>query len=128
MLGSMRLPECSFCPIISDLESNVEPDAIVVAEWPDAIAILPRECDDKRGCVDGHTLVIPRLHVPDAAADPLVTAVTMARAAELAANLDDFNIITSKGKAATQTVFHLHLHVIPRVEGDGLALPWGVAA
>lgn len=34
------------------------------------------------------------------------------------------NIITSRGSAATQTVYHLHLHVVPRREGDGLGLPW----
>ena len=34
------------------------------------------------------------------------------------------NLITSIGAAATQTVFHLHVHVVPRHEGDGLLLPW----
>lgn len=34
------------------------------------------------------------------------------------------NLITSRGGAATQTVFHLHVHVVPREAGDGLALPW----
>lgn len=36
----------------------------------------------------------------------------------------DMNLITSRGPAATQTVPHLHLHLIPRREGDGLTLPW----
>lgn len=112
---------CTFC----DIATGTGP-ATVVAEWPETVAILPRERDGKRGCADGHVLVIPRVHVPDAAAEPLVTAITMARAAELANWLGyaDFNIITSRGAVATQTVFHLHVHLVPRAEGDGLALPW----
>lgn len=112
---------CAFCDIAAGTAH-----ATVVAEWPETIAVLPRDRDGKRGCTDGHVLLIPRVHVADAATDPLVTGITMARAAELANRLDyaDFNIITSRGAAATQTVFHLHVHLIPRVEGDGLALPW----
>jgi histidine triad (HIT) family protein len=34
------------------------------------------------------------------------------------------NLSTSKGEAATQSVFHLHVHVVPRQEGDRLPLPW----
>jgi histidine triad (HIT) family protein len=82
--GYMR---CPFCLIIAG-----KAPATVVAEWPDAIAILPREHGGRRGCTDGHTLVIPRVHVPDMAADPLVTGMTMARAAELAARVGDCNI------------------------------------
>jgi histidine triad (HIT) family protein len=42
----------------------------------------------------------------------------------MAAETGPCNIITSVGAEATQTVFHLHLHVVPRRFGDGLALPW----
>lgn len=114
-------PGCVFCAIVAGASP-----ATVVAEWPDAIAILPRaDQAGRRGCTDGHTMVIPRVHVPDFAADPAVFAATAARAAELAARLGgDFNVITSKGTAATQTVFHLHVHLVPRRGGDGLALPW----
>jgi hypothetical protein len=38
--------------------------------------------------------------------------------------MESFNLITSVGAAATQTVRHLHIHLIPRREGDALALPW----
>jgi histidine triad (HIT) family protein len=115
---------CDFC----DIAAGTGP-ATIVAEWPDALAILPRpDAAGRRGCTDGHILVLPRAHVADFAADPMVTAATMARAAQLAARLatdtTDFNIITSKGAAATQTVWHLHVHLIPRRSGDGLALPW----
>ncbi|MFJ7424116.1 HIT family protein [Streptomyces uncialis] len=106
--------DCTFCAIVAG-----ELPATVVREWDDTVAILPRG-----GCTEGHVLVIPRTHVADAGADPEVTARTMARAAELMAEHEDANIITSKGVHGTQTQFHLHVHVVPRVEGDGLALPW----
>jgi histidine triad (HIT) family protein len=48
----------------------------------------------------------------------------MHRAAELMAEHPAANLITSKGSAATQTVFHLHVHLVPRQVDDGLPLPW----
>lgn len=39
-------------------------------------------------------------------------------------NYPDCNFITSSGLDATQTVFHYHMHIVPRHEGDGLRLPW----
>jgi histidine triad (HIT) family protein len=103
---------CVFCEIVAGTAP-----AKVVATWPDAIALVPLT-----PVVDGHTIVIPRRHVPDLAADPDVAAAVMRRTAEIAT--PPCNIITSAGSAATQTVFHLHLHIVPRTPGDGLALPW----
>jgi histidine triad (HIT) family protein len=88
--------------------------------WPDAVAIRP----DTGGVHPGHLLVLPRVHVPDVGTDSVVTAAVMARAAELAAGLPHANVITSKGVHATQSVRHLHVHVVPRAEGDDLPLPW----
>jgi histidine triad (HIT) family protein len=67
------------------------------------------------------------VHVADVGHDPYVSAATMKRAAQLAAT-QWCNVITSRGRVATQSVFHLHLHLVPRAEGDGLALPWEPAA
>lgn len=76
--------------------------------------------------VDDHVLVVPRRHAVDAAEDPPTTARTMLAAAMYAAeHYKEFNIITSAGKAATQSIFHLHLHLIPRTSEDGLMVPWG---
>lgn len=73
----------------------------------------------------GHRLVVPREHVADFAADPRVSAEVMAVASNLAHEASGaFNVITSRGAEATQSVMHLHLHLIPRSEGDGLKLPW----
>lgn len=78
----------------------------------------------------GHKLIIPVEHVHDAGSYPPVTARVMGRAAEyalsqrLAGEFECFNIITSAGGLATQTVYHLHVHVVPRRADDGLLLPW----
>ncbi|MEV7681412.1 RNase adapter RapZ [Streptomyces sp. NPDC088341] len=106
---------CVFCQIVAGTEP-----ATVLRQWDDALAIKPRG-----GVNAGHTLVIPRRHVDNAVVDPAITALTMARAAELGAELGcDLNVITSVGALATQTVFHLHVHLVPRTADDGLPLPW----
>jgi histidine triad (HIT) family protein len=105
---------CVFCEIIAG-----RAPAQIVEEWDDALALVPL-----KPVVQGHTLVIPRQHVTDFVDDPIVSAHTMYRAAELAAGLGSYNLITSKGRPATQSVFHLHLHLVPRAANDGLALPW----
>ena len=104
--------DCAFCRIINEVEP-----ATFVRRWTDAVAIVPLN-----PVTEGHILVIPRQHVQDATDAPHVTAQTMLRAAAIAA--PPCNIITSAGPEATQTVFHLHIHVVPRRAGDGLALPW----
>ena len=106
--------ECVFCDII-----NGKAPAEIRKNWDHAIALVPLN-----PVVEGHLLIIPKLHVANAAEDPDVTGDAMACAAEYARIYDSFNIITSAGSAATQTVGHLHLHLIPRAEGDGLSLPW----
>lgn len=75
--------------------------------------------------VPGHVLFVPRGHFSDAASDPLATAHVMRYAAAYAKEQErPFNLITSAGSEATQTVFHLHVHYVPRAAGDGLPLPW----
>lgn len=102
---------CVFCAKIA--AGDVE------RRWPAVVCFEPLN-----PVTPGHMLVVPVVHVPDVAADPFWSGQTMHAAAELAAQVGDCNVITSCGTAATQTVRHLHLHVIPRVVGDGLALPW----
>lgn len=103
---------CVFCDIVAGLES-----ADIVCEWDYAVAFIPLA-----PVVPGHVVVVPRVHVPDFTTDPLISAEVMRCAAQIAD--PPCNVITSAGAAATQTVFHLHLHIVPRADGDGLALPW----
>jgi histidine triad (HIT) family protein len=105
--------ECPFCEIVAG-----RAPAEIFHEWDNALAIVPLN-----PVTEGHLLVIPKVHVADVGHDPQVSAFTMERAAQLSAN-QWCNIITSRGRVATQSVFHLHIHVVPRREGDGLALPW----
>lgn len=110
--GVVTQDPCVFCDIIAGDEP-----AEFVRRWTDAVAIVPLN-----PVTPGHVLVIPRAHVVDASDRPHIAAQAMERAASIA--VPPFNIITSAGKEATQSVFHLHLHVVPRAENDGLALPW----
>lgn len=74
----------------------------------------------------GHFLVVPRTHVTSALAAPPFAGRAAEYAAYLAVEmgLQACNLITSAGTLASQTVMHLHVHVVPRRTGDGLALPW----
>ncbi|MPZ27527.1 MAG: HIT domain-containing protein [Micromonosporaceae bacterium] len=108
----MLVDGCVFCQIVAR-----RAPAQIIHEWPDALAIVPLQ-----PVAPGHLLVLPVQHVRDFMADPAVTAAVALRAAEIAHR--PCNLIASAGGAATQTVWHLHLHVVPRRSGDGLALPW----
>ena len=107
---------CPFCAIAYD-----GAPATFVRLWPHAFAIVPLD-----PVVLGHTLVIPDRHVTDFADNPAITGMTAQCAAELCRDLDleDANLLTSKGKIATQSVFHLHWHLVPRRRDDRVALPW----
>lgn len=108
-------PGCPFCAIVYS-----HAPAKVVARWDDAIAIVPLN-----PVTEGHELVIPKLHVQDALEDPELTGRMFQYAATIAADRGrPFNLITSAGTEATQTVWHLHVHIVPRRHLDGLALPW----
>lgn len=88
----------------------------------------------RRGCyifeplnpvTPGHLLVVPGEHVMDASVAPATASAVMFEAAMKVQRLGGAaNIITSVGAAATQSVYHLHVHVVPRRPDDGLSLPW----
>jgi histidine triad (HIT) family protein len=74
---------------------------------------------------EGHLLVVSRRHLEDFTENPEHFGAVCMDAARIAQRQGgDYNLITSKGDAATQTVRHLHVHLLPRRPNDGLALPW----
>lgn len=106
--------ECPFCRI-----AERDPDEQIMRVIGDSFVIEPLN-----PVTPGHLLVIPTKHVEDATEDPSITGATMYAASLVARVSGDCNIITSVGEAATQTVRHLHVHVVPRASYDGLHLPW----
>jgi histidine triad (HIT) family protein len=109
--------ECVFCRIVRD-----EAPADIVRAWPDNAQCAVLAFVPLHPVAEGHLLVVPVTHVADALENPLVTAAVMRRAVELAEA--PCNLITSVGVEATQSVRHLHVHIVPRRKDDGLALPW----
>ena len=103
---------CPFCEIVAG-----RGPAQIVAEWNDMIALVPLN-----PVTPGHVLVVPRCHVTDAKEVPWITGNAFMRAASLAEK--SFNLITSVGEEATQSIGHLHVHIVPRRVDDGLSLPW----
>jgi histidine triad (HIT) family protein len=114
-------PDCLFCKIAAG-----EIPATRVREDERTIAFM-----DINPATRGHLLVIPREHATDlleVGADELTACLLAAQ--ELAARVkerlgaDGVNLLNSCGRDAWQTVFHFHIHVIPRYAGDPLRLPW----
>ena len=115
---------CAFCAIALGDDRTVE----IVCEGESWIAFFPLE-----PATPGHTLVIPRAHVSDLWAAPVALVaelmagvLSVGDAINAAVNPEGMNLITSAGKAAEQTVFHLHLHVVPRWAQDGFGRIWPI--
>ena len=80
----------------------------------------------------GHCLVLPKVHAAnifeidsEIVAEGFKVAQKVAKAVQKATNCDGVNILQNNGEAAGQTVFHLHIHVIPRIKGDDVKLGFG---
>lgn len=111
---------CVFCGIVQGTEP-----AEVIAEDDDTVSFL-----DIAPFTTGHTLVIPREHTEDLwSADEETAAAVMRSAHRVAAVLrdrlapDGLNLLQATRQIAFQTVFHLHVHVIPRYRDDTVAVP-----
>ena len=121
----MGAQDCVFCKIIAG-----ELPSLIIDEDERTISFM-----DISPATPGHALVIPRVHSPDllsiAREDLQAVALTAQRIAlrvKQRLDADGVNLINSCGERAWQTVFHFHVHVIPRYEGDPLKLPWLPAA
>lgn len=113
--------DCIFCKIVAG-----ELPATIVDEDERTLAFM-----DISPATRGHALVIPRAHARDLheidREDLEAVAATAQRVAARARDklgADGVNLLQSSGAAAWQTVFHVHVHVIPRYDGDPLKLPW----
>ncbi|MCQ6271016.1 HIT domain-containing protein [Pseudarthrobacter sp. R1] len=114
--------DCPFCQIIH-LD---DPDVREVYRDDQVVAFFPLE-----PATLGHTLVVPRQHVPDIWSLDEETASRLARVTVRLANVmrrslqpEGLNVIQSNGKVATQTVLHLHVHLVPRWTGDAVGRIW----
>ena len=112
---------CLFCQIIADEISSYR-----IAETERAVAFM-----DIFPATPGHALVIPRRHSADAldaADEDLAACITLAarvgRAAVAGLGVDGVTFQSLARAAAGQTVFHSHIHVIPRRAGDQFVFPW----
>ena len=111
--------DCPFCARIA--AGEYDEDMSLSGETGRGVAVF----EPLKPVTRGHLLVVPFRHVRDATTEPHVTGYVMEHAGRLLANLGyQANIITSVGLDASQSVFHLHAHIVPRRPGDGLALPW----
>jgi histidine triad (HIT) family protein len=121
----MRDPDCLFCKIIAG-----ELPAQIIDQNERTVSFM-----DINPATRGHALVVPRSHVANLlevdAEDLAATALAAQRLAQRVTErlgADGVNLLNSCGSAAWQTVFHLHIHVIPRYTDDPLRLPWIPAA
>ena len=114
-------PDCLFCKIIAG-----EIPSTRIYEDERTVAFM-----DINPATRGHVLVVPREHTRDLLTiDPEDLAAVAQAAQKIAKTMperlssDGLNLLNSCGRAAWQTVFHFHMHVIPRYAADPLRLPW----
>lgn len=115
------MENCIFCKIASG-----EIPATTLYEDQDFRVIL-----DLGPASKGHALILPKEHyaniyeIPEElAAKAMILAKKMAGVLTQALKCDGFNIVQNNGEPAGQTVFHFHMHLIPRYEGDDVGLTW----
>jgi diadenosine tetraphosphate (Ap4A) HIT family hydrolase len=114
--------DCPFCEVIA----REDPDAREVFRNEHVVAFFPTE-----PATLGHTLVVPKAHIRDiwsldstTAAELSEVILRLATAIREAVEPDGLNVIQSNGEAATQTVPHLHVHLVPRWHGDPIGRIW----
>lgn len=117
----MKKDDCIFCKI-----ANGEIPSKTLYEDADFRVIL-----DLGPATKGHALILPKDHyanlyeLPDeTAAKVMQLAKKMATQMTEKLGCDGFNLVQNNGETAGQTVFHFHLHLIPRYEDDGQKIGW----
>ena len=117
----MKDGNCIFCKL-----ANGEIPTSTLYEDEDFRVIL-----DASPAAKGHALILPKEHYSnlyelddELAAKVLVLAKKMITKLTDILGCDGYNIVQNNGEAAGQTVFHFHLHMIPRYKGDGVGIGW----
>ena len=117
----MKDNDCIFCKL-----ANGDIPTATLYEDEDFRVIL-----DANPASKGHALIIPKEHYADLyELDDSVAGKAMLLAKKMIAKLTDilgcdgYNIVQNNGECAGQTVFHYHLHMIPRYKGDDVGLGW----
>ena len=117
----MRDDNCIFCKI-----ANGEIPSATLYEDEEFRVIL-----DLGPASKGHALILPKSHAAniyelsdEMAAKAMILAKKMATAMTAALKCDGFNIVQNNGECAGQTVFHFHMHLIPRYVNDGQKILW----
>ena len=117
----MRDDNCIFCKIAAG-----EIPSATLYEDDDFRVILDIEPASK-----GHTLILPKEHYAnlyelddELAAKAMVLAKKMITKLTAILGCDGYNVVQNNGTVAGQTVFHFHMHLIPRYQGDGVKLGW----
>ena len=116
------MSNCPFCRIVSG-----DASAYLLHEGERTLSFLdtsPVSC--------GHSLTVPKVHYeqltdvpPDLVSELFVDTHRIANAIDSLLNPSGLNLIQSNGAAASQDVFHVHTHVIPRNDGDAMDIQWG---
>mgnify|MGYP000737635561 CR=1 FL=1 len=115
------MENCIFCKI-----ANGEIPAATLYEDENFRVIL-----DLGPASKGHALILPKSHAAniyelsdEMAAKAMILAKKMATAMTAALKCDGFNIVQNNGECAGQTVFHFHMHLIPRYKDDHAGILW----
>ena len=117
----MKACKCIFCKIV-----NGEIPSTTLYEDEDCSVIL-----DLGPATRGHALLLPKNHFAnlfelddETAQKAILVAKKMAGKMKDALGADGFNLVQNNGEAAGQTVFHFHMHLIPRYENDNAGILW----
>ena len=115
------MSDCIFCKIAAG-----EIPSATIYEDDDFRVIL-----DLGPATKGHALILPKAHYADLtelpeelAAKAFVLAKKIVTGMKEALPCDGYNVVQNNGSSAGQTVFHFHMHLIPRYEGDGAHILW----
>lgn len=112
---------CVFCDI-----ATVDSKNQVLVNYEDLSVVV---FEPLNPCITGHRLFVPTTHVKNitdltpngSVMNDIFEAI---RRYTESNNIKDYNVIINNGELADQTVFHLHVHLIPRNEAKSVAMPW----